>query len=162
MKTIVLGVGELGSSKTTGQSVKTYALGSCVAVIFTDVVKHIVGMVHIALPESKIDKNKAETLPGYFADTGISKLIAEMKLSGAAVPSQNLMVKLVGGAQILDPNNTFNIGKRNVMAIRKILWKLGMGAKSEEIGGNISRTVSVGVDSCIVTINSSTGKKWTI
>ena len=43
--------------------------------------------------------------------------------------------------KIMDDNNTFDIGKRNILAIKKILWQKGMGPLAEDVGGNFSRTV---------------------
>ena len=71
-------------------------------------------------------------------------------------------MKLVGGACVMDPNNTFNIGKRNLVAIKNALWSLGMGAVAEDTGSNISRTVDVDVDRGRVTIYSSGKENWTI
>ena len=62
----------------------------------------------------------------------------------------------------MDPNNTFSIGKRNILAIKKILWKFGMGAVAEDVGGGISRTVSVDVDGGRVTISSPARESWEI
>ncbi len=162
MNRIVVGVGEYAVSNIMSESIKTYALGSCIAVVIFDNIKKVAGMVHVALPESKIDINRASELPGYFADTGIPLLVDEVKKKGATHFNKNLTVKLIGGAQISDPNNTFNIGRRNAMAINKILWKLGMGPKATDIGKNFSRTVEIDVNSCSVIINNATGKKWMI
>ena len=37
MKLNILGVGDFGSTKTTGEGLKTFALGSCVALTFYDI-----------------------------------------------------------------------------------------------------------------------------
>jgi chemotaxis protein CheD len=75
---------------------------------------------------------------------------------------KKLIVKLAGGSVIMDPKNTFNIGKRNVLAIKKILWEMGLGARKEDIGGTISRTVSVYVDTGRVVISSPGRDDWCI
>ena len=51
----------------------------------------------------------------------------------------------------MDENGVFNIGKRNYLAVRKILWKAGVLVSAEDIGGNLSRTVRLEV---------SSGKFW--
>ena len=162
MKVIMLGIGDYGSTKTPGELLKTMALGSCVALIIIDPVSRMIGMDHIALPDSKINKEKAEKTPGYFADTGIKNLINEMKRKGMKGAGTKLIVKMVGGAKVMDANNTFNIGKRNIMAIRKILWKYGMGVRSEDVGGSISKTVSVDSDKGKVTIVAPGKESWSI
>ena len=52
-----------------------------------------------------------------------------------------------GGAQMMDPNGTFNIGQRNHVAMRKVLWKAGVLLQQEAIGGTVPRTVRIDVGS---------------
>ena len=159
MNVIYVGVGEYAASKTPGQIVKTLALGSCVAVVILDAKNKSVGLLHVALPESSINKKRAEEKPGMFADTGIPKLLEEMKKLGYDGKNR-LIVKLAGGASIMDPNNTFRIGKRNVLAIRKILWRFRLGAIAEDVGGNISRSVAIDMNTGKVIISSPGRGEW--
>ncbi len=153
MKQINVGIGELAVSKNPEEKIKTFGLGSCVAVIVLDPKVRVVGLMHIALPDSSINPEKAEKQPAYFADTGIPYLLGEMAKLGSNPKGQGLIVKLVGGAQVMDPNQRFNIGKRNVLTIKKILWKYHLAVVAEETGGNISRTVDVAVETGRVTIS---------
>ena len=162
MKTILVGVGEYGASKTPGEVIKTMALGSCVAVILLHPATRSVGMVHVALPDSKISPDRARERPGYFADTGIPSLLAAMARLGCGNSSKGFVVKLAGGAKVMDPKGTFNIGKRNILAIKKILWTRGMGAVAEDVGGSISRTVAVEVDSGKVMLSSAARGNWVL
>lgn len=127
-----------------GTAIQTLGLGSCVAVILLDPVHQQVGMVHIALPDSTIHPEKSKILPGYFADSGLPILVEKMKKDGSL--SKGTVAKIVGGAAVMDPNSTFNIGKRNALAIKKILWGFRLGILAEDIGGNHSRSVVVDVD----------------
>ena len=162
MKTMILGVGDFGASKDSGATIKTYALGSCIAVILYDPNSHTAGMVHVALPDSKISAQKTKQRPGYFADTGIPVLLQKMKALNGNSVGRGLVVKLVGGAAIMDKNDVFNIGKRNHLAIKKILWGLGFGPVAEDVGGNFSRTVSVATDSGAVLVTSPGRGQWQI
>jgi chemotaxis protein CheD len=47
----------------------------------------------------------------------------------------------------MDDNGVFNIGKRNCLALRKVLWKAGLVAQAEETGGAIARTIRMEVGS---------------
>jgi len=58
---------------------------------------------------------------------------------------RSLIVKLVGGAAVLEASSSFDIGRRNLLAIKKMLWARRLGAVAEDVGGNISRTVEVTV-----------------
>lgn len=154
MQNITVGVGGLAASKTPGDVIKTYALGSCVAMILIDLKTNSVGMAHIALPSSEVNPQKSNLSPGYFADTGIPALIQLMTSLGCRNNGRGMVVKLMGGASILDANHTFEIGKRNILAVKKILWRNGMGSLAEDVGGSHSRTVSLSVDTKEVLITS--------
>ena len=160
MSTIILGVGDLGVSNTPGDVIKTLALGSCVSVVLLEPRTRSVGMVHVALPESSIDRAKAMAKPGYFADTGFFALLDAMKHISCLQNEKNFIVKMVGGAQVLDPHNTFNIGKRNELALKKMLWTLGMGVQAEDVGGHISRSIAVDVDTGRIVITSAGRGCW--
>ena len=158
MRTIMVGIGEWGASKTPGDVIKTLALGSCVAVIMLAPKQRAVGLLHVALPDSSINPERARQRPGTFADTGIPLLLQDMTKLGCY--GGNLIVKLAGGASIMDPNHTFNIGKRNMLAIRKVLWTYGLGPIAEDVGGTISRSVAVRVDVGRVVLSSPGRGKW--
>jgi chemotaxis protein CheD len=141
LKRINFGVGALGVSGDQ-EAVLLTTLGSCVAVIAIDPYARAAGLVHVALPDSSISPEKAATCPGYFADTGIPLLLREMARLRNREKSR-LLIKLVGGARVLDPASTFDIGKRNVLATKKILWEHRLGVLAEDTGGELSRTVKV-------------------
>lgn len=162
MTDILLGVGELGAANTPGDRLRTIALGSCIAVIILDTKTKTAGMVHVVLPLSKTNPDKASNMPGYFADTGIPTLLKAMAQKGCSENGKGKVVKLVGGAQILDPNNTFNIGKRNLLAIKKILWKYRLGVLAEDVGGNISRSVAVDLGTGKTKISTPGRGEWEI
>ncbi len=154
MSVVTLGIGDLGMVNQPGDIIKTHALGSCISVIMMDPATRSVGMVHIALPESKVHPARAAKLPGYFADTAIDALIELMQAKRSAINLRKVIVKITGGANVMDKNNTFNIGKRNALAIKKALWQKRMGAVAEDVGGTISRTVTINVDDGKVIITS--------
>ena len=62
-----------------------------------------------------------------------------------------MVVRLAGGAQVLDSQGVFQIGKRNYLAARKILWKAGMLISAEAVGGEVSRTTR---------LDLATGRMW--
>ena len=160
---LMLGVGEYGATVEPGGVVRTLALGSCIAVVVLDRKTHCVGMAHVALPDSKISPERAKEKPGHFADTAIPVLLTEMeKKAGSISKGAGLIVKLAGGANVADPNNTFNIGKRNALAIRKILWKYGLGPVAEDVGGNFSRSVAAYQENGKVILSSPGKEDWEI
>jgi len=159
---VIVGIGDMAVSKEPGAIIKTLALGSCVALVMYDPVAHCAGMAHVALPDSTVADAKAKIKPGYFADTAVPALLKAMMAEGALPPAKKWIIKLAGGANVMDPNNTFCIGKRNVLALRKALWALGLGPRAEDVGGNFSRTVSLETDSGKMRLSSPGRADWEI
>lgn len=145
MKQLVVGVGDGGVSRNPDAVIATFALGSCIAVMMHDAVAGVGGMVHFMLPESALSPEKAQAQPWMFADTGIARLLRGAIELGA--DKRRLTVHAAGGAQVLDDNGVFNIGKRNCLALKKALWKAGLTARAEETGGTVPRTVRLEVGS---------------
>jgi len=152
MNTIMLGVGGLEVSNKKDSIIKTMALGSCVGVVMISPCYKIAGMAHVALPDSNLDKKKAEIMPGYFADSAINELANKLKKYG--ISNGKVQVKIFGGAKVMGSNNFFNIGKRNILSVRKFLWKHGLYPKIEDVGGTISRTIWVETNSGKVYVSS--------
>lgn len=141
MSTILVGIGEIGIARKPGERVKTVALGSCVALVLLESTTRMIGMAHVALPDSKVCSSRRDDRPGYFADLALPALMKAMQSQGCIINNRTTLVKLVGGANVMDPTNLFCIGKRNALALRKLLWMQGMAPVAEELGGEISRTV---------------------
>lgn len=78
-----------------------------------------------------------------FADTGIPQLFHRAYNCGAR--KERIRVAALGGAQIIGSNDSFNIGKRNLLAMRKILWKAGVMLHHEDVGGTEPRTARLEV-----------------
>ncbi len=143
MTLLTVGVGDCKVSNATDSVLATYALGSCVALAIHDPIAAVGGLLHFMLPESSLNPNKASQCPFMFADTGIPLLFHAAY--GLGAEKRRLVVRAAGGAQVMDESGVFNIGKRNHLALRKILWKAGLMIHGEEIGGTMSRTVRLEV-----------------
>ena len=143
MGTLTVGIADCKVSNQPGDVLITHALGSCIAVAIFDAGAGVAGLLHILLPDSTIDREKAHEQPFMFADTGIPTLFHAVYAKGAE--KRRLTVRLIGGAQVMDPRGVFNIGKRNHLACRKVLWSAGVMVHAEEVGGNQSRTVRLDV-----------------
>ena len=142
---IIIGVSDMKVSNNPRDTLITYSLGSCVGVIIYDPTVKVGGLLHFMLPESELDKDKAQKNPYMFADTGIPSLFKQSYKLGAV--KQRMRVVVVGGAQVLDQKGFFNIGKRNYMAVRKIFWKNKVMVDYEDIGGSVNRTVKLDIGS---------------
>jgi chemotaxis protein CheD len=155
MSQIVVAIADCQVSGRPDHVLVTYALGSCIAIAIHDAKACVGGLLHFMLPESALDPAKAEANPFIFADTGIP--LMQRRLLEAGADRKRLTVQLAGGAQMMDEKGMFNIGKRNHLAARKLLWKSGIMIHSEAVGGNVSRSVRLDVGSGKVWLRESAG-----
>ena len=146
---IVVPIGEVMYSDEESTLV-TYALGSCVGMAAYDPIAKAGALLHFMLPNSEIDKKKSITTPFMFADTGITRTLYQLKMMGCM--RSRLIVKIAGGANIMDPRGIFDIGKRNLLAIKKILWKHNIIINGKDIGGNIGRNMTLNLKTNTVSV----------
>ena len=155
MPMVILGISDLQVSNRPEDTLITYSLGSCIGATAYDPIAKIGGMLHYMLPLSKIAPDKARRNPAMFADTGIPLLLKKMYTLGAS--KKRMIIRVAGGSHLMDQNKIFNIGERNYLILRKILWKNSLLIKSEDVGGNLSRTVRMEIDTGMITVKSSRG-----
>jgi chemotaxis protein CheD len=141
MSDIVVGISDLKVSNNVNDVLVTYALGSCVGVTVYDPVVKVGGLLHFMLPESSLDIRKAGENPAMFADTGIPLLFKTCYELGAK--KKRMIVKVAGGASILDDVNFFRIGQKNITAMKKLFWKNNVFIEGEDTGSNCNRTFSM-------------------
>ncbi len=141
MSEIVIGISDFKVSNNISDVLVTYALGSCVGVTIYDPVVKVGGLLHFMLPESSLDMRKAGENPAMFADTGIPVLFKTCYELGAK--KKRMIVKVAGGASILDDANFFRIGQKNVTAMKKLFWKNNVFIEGEDTGSNCNRTFSI-------------------
>jgi chemotaxis protein CheD len=149
----VVGMADLKVSGVAVDRIITYALGSCLGVVVFDPVAGVGGMLHVMMPESQIDPRKAEANPYMFVDTGIPLLFKQCYALGAK--KERMEVRVAGGAYQGEDEaaDRFQIGKRNFIALRKLLWKNGVMIKASDVGGvQRSRTVALAMASGDVTV----------
>jgi chemotaxis protein CheD len=145
MAEIIVGMADCRFGSAAGEILATYALGSCIGLAVYDASASVGGLLHFMLPDSKIDPGKARANPYVFADTGIEALLEQICERGGS--KRRLMAYAAGGAQFLDSTGVFEIGKRNYLAMRRILWRSGVLLRGEAVGGDQSRTVRLDISS---------------
>lgn len=149
----VVGVADMKVSSSTEERLITYALGSCLGIVVYDPVASVAGMLHVMLPTGTIDPAKAQEKPAMFVDSGIPLLFKECYKLGAK--KERMQVKVAGGAHAgaSEEDDRFQIGKRNMIALRKLLWKNGVMIHANDTGGvQTSRTMWVDVATGDVTL----------
>ena len=143
MGKIVVGIADIKVSNNPEDTLITHALGSCIGVVVYDRVAGVGGLLHFMLPESKINPQRAKENPCMFADTGVPLLFKTCYKYGAK--KHRMIVKVAGGAEIMDEAGYFNIGKRNYAILRKIFWRNGVLIHAEDVGGVVNRTVELDI-----------------
>jgi chemotaxis protein CheD len=152
-KTLVVGVADMVVSNDSTAVLVTYSLGSCLGITVYDPVKKVGGLLHIMLPDSKINAERAVSTPAMFVDTGVPRLFhAVYNLGG---DKRRVVIKVAGGAQLLDEHGVFNIGERNFQAFTALLARNGYAVQGQNVGGMSSRTLRLDLTTGDVTIKSA-------
>lgn len=152
MATINVGISDLNIAFAP-DVLATYALGSCVGICLYDQDRQLAGLAHIMLPWSKEASNPGDN-PYRYADTGITELVAKMCAKGSSV--SRLTAKIAGGAQMFATSSAvFNIGDRNVQAVKTVLSTYKIPIIAEQTGSNFGRTVFFHSDTGIMEIRAA-------
>jgi chemotaxis protein CheD len=149
---VIVNMSDAQISRDPAVVLATYSLGSCIAVCLYDPQICAGGMLHYQLPESKMDDQRAKQKPLMFADTGMECMISRLIALGAN--KKQLHAKIAGGAAMENGPKGFDVGKRNHLAIRKILWKHGMLIEAEDVGGSSPRNMYLNIETGEVTIRT--------
>lgn len=136
---IVVGVGDIGISSSPNYILSTYALGSCLGIVIYAPIQIISGLAHFMLPDSSMSPERALSQPSIFVDTGMRALLKELNRLG--VIRNSLRIFLAGGASDLSESELFNIGARNIEAVKNILARENLQVTEEELGGLNNRTI---------------------
>jgi chemotaxis protein CheD len=141
----IVGIGEGIISNDEKDTIKTFALGSCVAITVYCSLNKIAGMAHVVLPSfDKPSRDSSNMNPYYYAATAVPFLINEICTNYGCFRNK-LRIKLFGGANSIRINDTFKIGQKNIAVVKKILTDLNLLYCDKETGGTFSRTVYIDV-----------------
>jgi chemotaxis protein CheD len=80
-----------------------------------------------------------------YADTGIPAFMAALDQQGV-LPGRSKIV-IAGGAHIMNQTEMFNIGQKNLEALKASLDSCGLKIHHESSGGTCSRTLSLEIAS---------------
>lgn len=155
---IVIDISDAKVSNNPSDVLVTYSLGSCIGVCLYDPATHIGGMLHYQLPTSTMDPSRAQSKPFMFADTGMKLLMDKLTSMGAN--RKRFQIRIAGGASMATGPQGFDIGKRNYLSIRKILWSNGMIINAEDVGGSSARNLYLDMADGTVTVRSNGLEKY--
>ncbi len=123
---------------TDSQEELMTVVGSCVAVTFHDIKKHIGGLVHVVLPGRRTHPREDDR-NAYYADTGVPLLVEEMCKAGAF--RENLVANVIGGSSSHELCRENTIGRRNVDSVVTILKNYDIPIQKKDTGGKSGRKI---------------------
>ena len=142
INSVAVGIAEYAVKKAPARIV-THGLGSCLAIAIYSPEHQTGGLAHVMLPVAFGDDVAPN--PAKYADTAVVAILNEMKEIG--IRPKDLVAKLAGGAEMFPGMITRRIGARNALSARKTLGFYNVRVLSEDVGGNIGRSVEFFIDS---------------
>ncbi len=140
---LVVGIGDMKATDQIDARLVTYSLGSCVGVVVYDPVVKVGGMLHAMLPNSAHNRDRAAERPFIYVDRGLPALFHAVYALGAF--KERLLVKLAGGAELLQHSNFLNIGGSNVEAVKNMLQRNHVKLTAIDTGGREVRTLRLDI-----------------
>jgi chemotaxis protein CheD len=137
---------EMKISSNPVETLVAFSIGAGIGMTVHDPVGGVGGILNFILPDStKANGNNPSKNPFMFADTGIAALLKSLFEQG--VKAEDLKVVIAGGAHIMDQSGVFNIGQKNLEALKTNLGDHDLKIHHEAVGGIQSRTISLEIGS---------------
>jgi chemotaxis protein CheD len=140
---IVVGVADMKVSDDPQATLVTHSLGSCIGVAVYDSVARVGGMLQFMFPDSKLDPTNAKNKPFMFADTAVPLFLESCYKLG--VEKDRMVVKVAGGAELMQASEAFSIGKRNHKVLSQMLSDVQLPIEAEDVGGSFSKTMRLSI-----------------
>ena len=134
----VVGIGGFAVSGSPDDVIKTFALSTCVGLVYYSMRKRAMAMAHIQLPVCR--SMSAGDKPSRFADMAPEFLLKEMQHKYAVTPRE-ILISLYGGIDGKGAGDCFRIGEKNLQVVKDTLRKLGLVYNEVDTGGQESRTL---------------------
>ena len=153
-KIIDVQIGEV-EVRGAGVILQSKAIGSCIAIVAYDTAKGIGAMAHIMLPGSApADKQSPEKTK--YAANAIDVMVDKMARLGSK--NDDIEVAIVGGGNILNREDD-TICKENIKSVVELLAAKRLKIEAKAVGGTSRRSVSLDVDSGIVSYAKGNGSE---
>ncbi len=137
---IAVNFSEMKISSNPVETLVAFSIGAGIGITVHDPVGGVGGILNFILPDStKSNATDPLKTPFMFADTGTAALITALFELG--VNAENLKVVIAGGAHVMDQTGIFNIGQKNLEALKTCLGDYGVTIHHEAVGGIKSRTL---------------------
>lgn len=137
---------EMKISTNPVETLVAFSIGSGMGVTVHDPVCGVGGILNFMLPNSSCANGvNPDRVPFMFADTGIPAFLKALYAQDAQ--PDRLKVVIAGGAHILDQTDAFNIGLKNLEALKACFDAYNVKIHHENTGGTNSRTLSLEIGS---------------
>lgn len=146
-----VGLGGMAISRAPGDVLAAYGVGSCVILCAWDGLARVAGMAHIVQPRSP----ENAVASAWYADAAVPTLVGHLRSAGAT--AARLVVKMAGGASLLQPAQRADrqtIGDLNARAVQDALAGQGLRLAASDLGGAHGRTVLLDVASGRVVVKT--------
>ena len=137
---IFVSVADLRQTKAPNAVISTLGLGSCLGVTCYDPFRKIGAMVHAMLPDSERHRQASPNVPMYL-DLAVPALVESVVALGADL--RQLEYKVFGGAQILQSNDYFSIGRQNVEMMKTLADRYRLKVVAWQVGGQSNRSIDL-------------------
>lgn len=155
---VTVGISDFMITSDPKKTLVTYSLGSCIGVTIYDPKAKVGALAHFLLPLSKGRGGEPGVKPAHFVDTGLVTLLNALYALGAK--RENLVIHAAGGAKPMDSMEKFEIGKKNAIVLKKLLFKNNLLLSSEDFGGAEPRTMLLDLGSGKTCIRTRGHDKW--
>lgn len=151
----VVEIGGWAVSNSPEDILRTYALGSCIALILHHPRTKTMGLVHIALPDPLCHHGEKRG-EGYYASSAVPLLLNKVRTAAGRYSGDDsgIVAKLVGGAAVITIKNPFYLGERLLREIQQALLRFHIPVVKQDTGGTVPRTVSLYIESGAVLVKS--------
>jgi chemotaxis protein CheD len=136
-------VADMRISNVPNAVISTLGLGSCLGVTCYDPARRVGGLLHTMLPDSQKHRAANPSVPMYL-DLGLPELVDSVVKLGADI--RRLEFKVFGGAQILQSNDYFSIGRQNIQMMQQLVDRFHLPIKAWDVGGQLNRSIEIYLD----------------
>jgi chemotaxis protein CheD len=139
----IVGSGQFAVSTDPDDMLITYGIAGSLGITAYDRLARVGGLVHALTPVTAMHAEEAQRWPARFVESGVVRMLEAIYARGAR--KDRLEIRAAGGARTGD-SEWFAIGRRNVVALKKVLWQTGMLIRTHDVGGSVTRTLSLCIE----------------
>ncbi len=154
---VVVDLADMKATNHPNGCLATDCLGCGVAVAIYDPEACVGGLLNFMLPDSNLNREKALANPFLFADTGIPLLFRRAYKLGA--DKGRIVVRAVGGSDLIDPEKLINLGANNRQSLQDILTTNNVTLNGRHYGKHQGMSLRLYMETGEVLMETSDGEE---